>query len=77
MPARKTPLGFKDKHYDAEQIMKMYSVSQSKAYDIIHECAAYGTVIKIGGTIRVSETALTRWYDEHTIHFEGELQYGI
>lgn len=77
MPARKTPLGFKDRHYDAEQIMKMYNVSQSKAYDIIHECVAYGAVIKIGGTIRVSETALTKWYDEHTIHIEGGLLYEV
>lgn len=67
MPARKTPLGFKQKHYDAEQIRDLFSVSLAKAYDIIHQCKVYGEVIKAGGAIRVSETALSRWYEVHTV----------
>ena len=67
MPARKSPLGFKQRHYDAEQVRDMFSVSLSKAYDIIHQCKVYGEVIKAGGALRVSETALTKWYDAHTI----------
>ncbi len=67
MPARKSPLGFKQKHYDAEQIMDLFNVSQSKAYDIIHQCKVYGEVIKIGGLVRVSESALSKWYETHTI----------
>ena len=59
MPARKSPLGFKQRHYDAEQVRDMFSVSLSKAYDIIHQCKVYGEVIKAGGSLRVSETALT------------------
>ena len=67
MPARKTPLGFKQKHYDAKQIRDMFHVSLSKAYEIIHECTPFGEVSRIGGSLRVSETALSRWYDMHTI----------
>ena len=67
MPARKSPLGFKQKHYGAEQIMDMLCVSQSKAYDIIHQCKVYGEVIKAGGALRVSETALSKWYETHII----------
>ena len=70
MPARKTPLGFKDKHYNAEQVMNMFSVSQAKAYEIIHQCVAYGSVLKIGGSLRVSETALSKWYDTHNLQNE-------
>ncbi len=67
MPARKSPLGFKQKHYDAEQVSSLFSVSLAKAYEIIHQCRVYGEVIKAGGALRVSETALTQWYDAHII----------
>ena len=67
MPARKSPLGFKQKHYDAEQVSDLLSVSLAKAYEIIHQCRVYGEVIKAGGALRVSETALSKWYDTHTI----------
>lgn len=67
MPARKKPIGFNQKHYDARQIMEMFSVGKSKAYDIIHECKRYGNVIKDNRTLRVSEEALKKWYDESNI----------
>ncbi len=64
MPARKTPIpGYKQRHYDAEELMERFSVSQSKAYEIIHQCRAYGEVLKIGGLLRVSECALMNWYE--------------
>ena len=67
MPARKSPLGFKQKHYDAEQVSSLLSVSIAKAYEIIHQCRVYGEVIKAGGALRVSESALTNWYETHLI----------
>ena len=71
MPARKKPIGFNQKHYDARQIMEMFSVGKTKAYDIIHECRRYGSVIKDAGTVRVSEEALTHWYNERQIESEN------
>lgn len=67
MPARKKPIGFNQKHYDAKQIMDLFSVGKTKAYNIIHECRHFGSVIKDGGTVRVSEEALMHWYNERQI----------
>ena len=66
MPARKTPLGFRQKHYSAKQICEIFGVGKTKAYDIIHECVVYGEVSKIG-SLRVSESALVKWYEMHTL----------
>ena len=66
MPARKNPIGFNQKHYDAKQIRDMFHVSLSKAYEIIHECVPFGEVSNVGG-LRVSESALSKWYDLHVI----------
>ena len=84
MPARKKPLGFKQKHYDAQQIMALFGVKKSKAYDIIHECQQYGSVIKMESGLRASEEALTAWYDRHQVgtvpdpHKPGRpMEYGI
>lgn len=67
MPARKKPIGFNQRHFDAKQIMELLDVRRSKAYDIIHECKPYGSVIKSGRTLRVSEEALTKWYEQQKI----------
>lgn len=67
MPARKTPLGIKQKHYNALEVMEIFGVCRSKAYEIIHQCAPYGEVARLGRTLRVSETALQRWYAVHVI----------
>lgn len=68
MPARKTPQpSYRERHYGADEIQEMYGVSQSRAYEIIHECAPYGTVLKTAGSIRASESALAGWYNAHNI----------
>jgi len=67
MPARKTPIGFNQKHYDAKQIMEMFGVKRSMAYNILHECRQYGSVIKLEKGLRASEEALTNWYAHHQI----------
>ena len=72
MPARKSPLGFKQKHYDAEQVSSLLNVSLSKAYEIIYQCRVYGEVIKAGGSLRVSESALNQWYETHTVTGDPE-----
>ena len=66
MPARKKPLGFKQQHYSARDIVEMFGVGKSRAYQIIHECVVFGEVSRVGG-LRVSETALTKWYELHTL----------
>ena len=67
MPARKKPIGFNQRHYDARQIMELFGVKKSKAYDILHECRNYGSVIKTDTTLRASEEALQGWYNQHQV----------
>ena len=75
MPARKNPLGFRQKHYGAKEIRDMFSVSLEKAYEIIHECVPFGEVTRIGG-LRVSESALEKWYNLHIVT-GGEAEDGF
>ena len=67
MPARKTAKPVEGKHYSAAQLREMLNVSTSQAYAIMHECAAYGSVLKMGRMLRVSESALNGWYASHDI----------
>lgn len=73
MPARKKPIGFNQKHYDAKQIMELFGVKRSTAYNILHECRQFGSVIRLDHSLRASEEALTNWYDHHQIGAVSDL----
>ncbi len=57
----------KERNYKASDIMKILGVGKSKAYDIIHECEAYGIVFRDKGTLRIDIDGFNAYYEAHKI----------
>lgn len=63
MPAAKKRPLVERGHYKAADIMTILNISKSKAYDIIHDCEAYGIVFKDKGTYRVEIAGFNQYCD--------------